>query len=187
MEPPRLKICGVNDVSFAAEAERCGADYIGIIFAEGSPRRVTPAQAREIVQALQGTARPVGVFTSATVDEIVRIAAATGIGIVQLHRRALAEDVKALKEHGLEVWALAGGAEADAMLFDSSHGDGERSLRKGGWLTVLAGGISYRNVEEAMRSGADVIDASGSLESSPGVKSMELLHQFIATARKCRM
>ena len=184
MELPKLKICGVNDAAFAAEAERCGANYIGVIFADGRPRRVTPAQAKEIVQSLRGAARAVGVFTTTPVAEVVQIAGEVGLGIVQLHRKAAAADVKALKDHGLEVWALAGGADADAMLFDSSHGDGERSLRKGPWLSVLAGGISSGNVEEAVRSGADVIDASGSLESSPGVKSIALLHEFIDAFRR---
>ena len=186
MEQPELKVCGVNDAAFAAEAERLGADYIGVIFADGSPRRVTPSHAREIVGALNGTARPVGVFTTAPVDEIIRVATEAGFGIIQLHRRALAADVNTLKEHGFEVWALAGGADADAMLFDSSHGDGERCLRKGPWRTVLAGGISTENVEGAMRSGADVIDVSGSLESSPGVKSIALLHEFMESANRAR-
>ena len=39
---PELKICGVNDAAFAAEAERLGANYLGFIFAPGTPRAVTP-------------------------------------------------------------------------------------------------------------------------------------------------
>ena len=59
MELPRLKICGVNDAAFAAEAERCGANYIGVIFADGSPRRVTPAQAKEIGSDYIVVGRPI--------------------------------------------------------------------------------------------------------------------------------
>ena len=40
---PALKICGVNDGAFAVEAARCGADFLGFIFAEASPRRGVPA------------------------------------------------------------------------------------------------------------------------------------------------
>ena len=186
MSSPRLKICGVNDAAFAVEAERCGADYIGLIFAAGSPRQVTVEQAKEVVRALGGTARTVGVFTTATVPEIIEIAAVVGFGIVQLHRRASGEDVRALKDAGFEVWALAGGAAADALLFDSSHGDGERALRRGPWKAVLAGGISSGDIAEVMKSGADVIDVSGSLESSPGVKSIALLHGFMDVFHRCR-
>ena len=176
----KVKICGVNDAGFAREAERLGADYVGVIFAEGSPRRVTLEGAREIVSALAGRARAVGVFVSAPPDEIAATARAAGIGVVQLHRRASQEDVDRLRAQGFEVWALAGGAAADALLFDSSHGDGETLLRRGPWKTVLAGGIGADNLAEAIRSGADVIDASGSLETAPGVKSVRRLEDFMA-------
>lgn len=175
----QLKICGVRTASFAREAERLGAGYIGLIFAPESPRAVTTSRAREVVAALAGTARPVGVFTDAAVEEIADACAAAGIGIVQLHRRARREEVVYLRGRGLEVWTLGGGAPGDAVVFDSSHGDGERSLVFGPYRTVLAGGIAADNVRAALASGADVIDVSGSVESSPGRKSSVRLRAFV--------
>ena len=173
-----IKVCGVNDVNFAVEAERLGANYLGFIFAEGSPRRVTPDLVREARRRLQGTARCVGVFTAATIEEIIETVRFCGLQAVQLHRRARPQEVESLRAAGLEVWTLAGGAEGDAVLFDSSHGDGETELRKGAFKSVLAGGISAENVGEALARGADVIDVSGSLESSRGVKSIGRLKAF---------
>ena len=175
----QLKICGVRTASFAREAERLGAGYIGLIFAPESPRAVTASRAREVVAALAGTARPVGVFTDAAVEEIADACAAAGIGIVQLHRRARREEVVYLRGRGLEVWTLGGGAPGDAVVFDSSHGDGERSLVFGPYRTVLAGGIAADNVRAALASGADIIDVSGSVESSPGRKSSVRLRAFV--------
>ena len=177
---PQVKICGINDATFAAAAERLGADYLGLIFAAGSPRRITVEQAKAIVAGLCGRARVVGVFTDASAAECRAVAEAVGFRIVQLHRRATAEDVDALHAAGLEVWTLAGGAPGDAVLFDRSHGDGEAALRPVGTArTVLAGGISAANVAAALRSGADVIDASGSLETAPGTKSIAKLTEFM--------
>ena len=173
-----IKVCGVNDVDFAVEAERLGANYLGFIFAEGSPRRVTPDLVREARRRLQGTARCVGVFTTATIEEIIETVRFCGLQTVQLHRRARPQEVESLRAAGLEVWTLAGGAEGDAVLFDSSHGDGETELRKGEFKSVLAGGISAENVGEALARGAGVIDVSGSLESSRGVKSIGRLKAF---------
>ena len=179
MPSPKVKVCGVNEAAFARRAEELGADYLGLIFAEGSPRCVSADQAKAIVAGLKGTARTVGVFTTATPEEIIAIAAEVGFRIVQLHRRATPEDIAALKAGGFEVWTLAGGSEtADALLFDSSHGDGETTLRTGAWKSILAGGISVDNVAEALASGADVIDVSGSLESAKGVKSIPRLEEF---------
>lgn len=179
----KIKVCGVNNAAFAQAAERLGADYLGLIFAEGSPRQVTPALAREILSGLAGTSEPVGVFTTTDVRDIAALARDLGLGTIQLHRRATAEDVAYLKNQGFAVWTLAGGADADAMLFDSSHGDGETALRKGPWMSILAGGISADNIRAALDSGADVVDVSGSLESEKGVKSIPRLEAFMAVAR----
>lgn len=180
---PELKICGVNDAAFAAEAERLGVNYLGFIFAPGTPRYVTPEQAAEIGRGLSGTARRVGVFVKQSPEEILAIMRQVGLDIVQLHRRAIPEDVAALKSAGYEVWTLAGGAPGDGVLFDSSHGDGETMMRRGPWKTILAGGISAENLPEALLLAPDVIDVSGSLESSRGVKSIDLLHAFMARWR----
>ncbi|MBP5228276.1 MAG: phosphoribosylanthranilate isomerase [Kiritimatiellae bacterium] len=181
-----IKICGVNDAAFAVAAERLGADYLGLIFAKGSPRQITPEEAKAIVAALKGRARVVGVFTDTPVAEIRTIAEQVGFGIVQLHRRAEAADIQALRQAGFEVWALAGGAVADTLIFDASHGDGETALRFGGWKTMLAGGIGPDTVADALRSGADIVDASGALEVAPGVKSIPKLETFMRRVAEAR-
>ena len=177
----KVKICGVCSTEIASAAARLGADYVGIVFAEGSPRRVVEDVAKEIaacVARLGNSTRTVGVFTSPCVEEIARRAAKIGLDVVQLHRIATWDEVAYLRSAGFEVWTLAGGATADAVLFDSSHGDGETVLRKGDFLSVLAGGISTENLVEVMASGADVIDLSGSLECRPGIKTVEKIEEF---------
>ena len=181
-----IKICGVNDADFAVEAECLGADYLGFIFAEESPRRVTVDLVRNIRHRLRGSARCVGVFTSHPLPEVMKVARACELDAVQLHRRASLDEVAALRACNLEVWTLAGGAEGDAVLFDSSHGDGETTLRHGKFKSVLAGGISAADVGAALESGADVIDVSGSLESSRGVKSIERLREFFDAVKRAK-
>ena len=177
---PAIKVCGVNDAAFAVEAERLGADYLGFIFAEGSPRRVTVPDVVRMRAGPTGRARGVGVFTTAAVPEILRTVRACGLEIVQLHRRATAADVAALRRAGLEVWTLAGGAAGDAVLFDSSHGDGETHMRRGAFRTVLAGGVSVENLSAFLSQRPDVLDVSGSLESVRGVKSIAHVRRFFA-------
>ena len=176
---PQLKICGVNDARFARRAEELGADYLGLIFAVESPRAVTVDEARQILKALAGWTRPVGVFMHETAKEIAAIAADLNLGIVQVHRRLGRGDFAALKGKGLEVWALAGSEACDAFLFDSTHGDGEKELRLDVGRAILAGGISEANLGVAVQSGAAVIDVSSSLESARGVKSIKRLNSFM--------
>lgn len=176
----KLKICGINDLHFAAEAEKRGVDYLGFIFHEASPRNVTPAEAAEITAALSGRAKRVGVFVVQSVAEIAAIMRLAKLDVVQLHRRASEEDIAALKALGYEVWSLAGGAVGDALLFDSSHGDGERVFRKGAYATILAGRIGVDDLEAARALSPDILDVNSSLERAPGVKDISKLNEFLS-------
>ena len=180
----KIKVCGTNDAVFAAEAVRLGVDYLGFIFEPSSPRYVTVEKASEIVSSLDASLRRrvrlVGVFVRETPDEITETMRRTGLDVVQLHRRATKEDVAALKAAGYEVWTLAGGAEGDGVLFDSSHGDGDTAFRKGNFKSIIAGRIGVENVADALALKPDIIDVNSSLETAPGVKSTILLAAFLA-------
>ena len=184
---------------FAREAVRRGVDYLGLIFADGSPRRIDIATARDIVSSVKG-ARFVGVFAGAGVAEIAAVLDSVSLDVVQLHGGYGAEAVTALKARGIEVWRLYDGTFAgeDATLIDGRDG-----IRLGGtglladWslvgevkLTgrrvVLAGGISSYNIVAAVATGADIIDINSSLETSPGEKSVERLDALIAKLKRLR-
>ena len=190
---PCLKICGVTNAAFALEAVRRKTDYIGFVFVEGSPRRVSAETARDIVSSVKG-AKFVGVFSGQGVLKILAIAELVGLDIVQLHGGYSAEDVAALKSRGYEVWRLDSGdgfAGEDATLLDGRDGkrrggtgrlaDWSRvaELKREGRRVVLAGGISASNISAAVATGADVIDVNSSLETSPGEKSVERLEQLV--------
>lgn len=180
----KIKVCGINDAVFAAEASRLGVDYLGFIFEPSSPRFVTPEKAVEIVSSLDASLRRrvrlVGVFVRETPAQIIETMRRVGLDVVQLHRRATGEDVAALKAAGYEVWTLAGGAEGDGVLFDSSHGDGDTAFRTGGFKSILAGRIGVENVANALALKPDIIDVNSSIETQPGVKSTILLAAFLA-------
>ena len=183
----KLKVCGINNVAFAVAAEAAGVDYLGFIFHPRSPRNVTVGQACAITSALAGRARRVGVFVSQTAEEIVAVCRAAGLQVVQLHRRASEADVAALRAAGFEVWTLAGGAEGDGLLFDSSHGDGETAFRKGAYKAILAGRIGVENLADALACSPDILDVNSSLETEPGVKSVEKLALLLRALPKFRL
>jgi phosphoribosylanthranilate isomerase len=174
----------VRDAAFAVAAAKLGVDYLGFIFEPSSPRHVTVEQAAEIAAALGAEARRrvrlVGVFVHGTPGEIAAAMRRAGLDVVQLHRRATAEDVAALKSAGYEVWTLAGGAEGDGVLFDSTHGDGETAFRQVDGKSIVAGRIGVENLADVLALGPDVVDVNSSLETAPGVKSANLLAAFLA-------
>ena len=202
---PQVKVCGVADAVFATAAAQRGVDYLGVIFAARSPRCVTQAQAQEIAQAARA-ARPaappriVGVFVEQTACEIAALAATVPLDVVQLHGAYDASNVAALKAKGLEVWRLYDGTAAgeDATLLDGQVGkrrggtgqlaDWSRvaELKRQGRRVVLAGGLSAENIAAAAVTGADILDVNSSLETAPGVKSIERLDALLDEWNKDR-
>ena len=196
-----LKICGITEEYFASRAAEGGVDYLGFIFASGSPRGITPARAAEIVSAVRGgrpIPRMVGVFTLRPVADVLRVADEVGFDVVQLHGRFSAADVAAVKASGREVWLLDDGGDpgatvADGILIDGVKGNlvggtGERSdwarvsvVQSAGKKAILAGGLSAANIAAARATGADVLDVNSSLETAPGEKSMDRLNELLKT------
>lgn len=199
---PSIKVCGVKDPAFAAAAARRGVDYLGVIFAASSPRAVTCAAAQAVAAAARA-ARPshppriVGVFVSHAVPEIVSLATAVPLDVVQLHGRYDAAAVQAIQAAGREVWRLsaapgdAGGGEDAALLdgrtADRCGGTGVRAdwsrvaeLKGRGLRVVLAGGLAADTARAAAATGADILDVNSSLETAPGEKSVAKLDEFLA-------
>lgn len=83
----RIKICGVKDVATAEAAVDAGADAVGMVFVDRSPRHVDLDAAHQIVRALPAFVEPVGLFSDASWQAVRDTAAAVGIDTVQLHGR----------------------------------------------------------------------------------------------------
>lgn len=85
MARTRIKICGVCDVETAIAAVAAGADAIGLVFVDASPRCITIEHARPIVAALPPFVEPVALFVNAPLDQVRQVAKALGLRTVQLH------------------------------------------------------------------------------------------------------
>ena len=66
----RVKICGITTVEDALHAVEAGADAIGLVFHEQSPRYVFPEQAAAIVRALPPFIQAVGLFVNVGIDDV---------------------------------------------------------------------------------------------------------------------
>src|SRR5262245_13983786 len=80
-----VKICGITRVEDAELCVAAGADAIGLNFSERSPRCVSVAQARRIVELIAKRALTVGVFVDAGYERIREVQSETGIVCAQLH------------------------------------------------------------------------------------------------------
>ena len=90
----RVKICGITNLEDALTAVEAGADALGFIFVENTPRFVTPEQVAPIVRALPPFVTPVGIFWDHPMGHIKAVAEACGLGALQFHGDEKPEDLE---------------------------------------------------------------------------------------------
>jgi phosphoribosylanthranilate isomerase len=81
-----IKICGITNLEDAQMAVAAGADALGFVFYEKSPRKVEPDTVEQIVATLPGTVDKVGVFVDQPVERIREIVGRTGLTALQLYK-----------------------------------------------------------------------------------------------------
>ncbi len=82
-----VKICGITNLEDAQTAVEAGADALGFVFYERSPRKIEPEAAREIVQQLPEKIEKVGVFVDMLQDRLTEIVNEVGLGTLQCRLR----------------------------------------------------------------------------------------------------
>jgi phosphoribosylanthranilate isomerase len=82
-----IKICGITNLEDALVAVEAGADAVGFVFYEKSPRNITPEKAREIVNQLPDQIEKVGVVVanSESAIDVLRITHTAGLTAIQQH------------------------------------------------------------------------------------------------------
>ncbi|RPE03186.1 bifunctional indole-3-glycerol-phosphate synthase TrpC/phosphoribosylanthranilate isomerase TrpF [Candidatus Pantoea deserta] len=193
------KVCGLTRAEDARAAFEAGALYGGLIFADGSPRRIDAAQARKVMAG--APLRYVGVFRNAAISDVVTTATQLDLAAVQLHgdedrgyvaalRDALPADVAIWKALSIKTslperdWP-----HVDRYVFDNGNGgSGERfdwSLLHDRDLSnvLLAGGLSADNCVEAARLGCAGLDFNSGVESAPGIKDASKIAAVFRTLR----
>jgi len=198
----KVKICGISDIESSRVAVKNGADAIGFVFAK-SKRKVTPEQAREIIQKIPIHVDKIGVFVNETREEIERVITLSGLTAVQLHGDESPEFctqftvpvIKAFSISTKEDLKKMDEYECDYVLLDSPrgkyHGGNGISfdwslLVQNQWKdkkVILAGGLNRENVEEAIRlTQPFMIDVSSGVETD-GKKDLLKIKDFIQKAK----
>ena len=89
----RIKICGITNLHDAMTSVEAGADALGFIFVEGTPRFVRPEDVAPIVRALPPFVTPVGVFWDHAAGHVKAVAEACGLRALQFHGDEAPEDL----------------------------------------------------------------------------------------------
>jgi len=200
----KVKICGITNQVDATAATEAGADALGFVFCEQSPRRVSVEAAAEIIRGLPPFLVKVGVFVNAPTDLVYRSIAQCGLNLLQFHGDETPEycvqfglmNMKAFRIRDQDSLLQLPVYHTDAWLLDAYvpgtlGGTGQRfdwelavQARDLGRPIFLAGGLTAENVGEAVRQVRPyAVDVSSGVEAAPGKKDHEKVRAFIREAK----
>jgi phosphoribosylanthranilate isomerase len=195
-----IKICGITNMEDAVMAFAYGADALGFIFYEKSPRYVTPEAARRIVKTLPDNISKVGVFVNHDIHAVREIYKFCALDMIQLHGdespdycREFPQSVliKAISPSREEDLDIVHDYAARAVMIDTREsglygGTGKKSnwdlavkLKEMRPL-VLSGGLNASNILEAIRTvSPHAVDVNSGVELSPGKKDPKKVQSMI--------
>jgi phosphoribosylanthranilate isomerase len=200
----RVKICGLTRAEDVAAAAGAGADALGFMFYEPSPRHVTVEDAETLCRAVPASVTRVGVFVDAAEAFILETARRCRLGLLQFHGAESPEFcgrfalpvVKAFRVQGPAIldelrrfdtagWLLdsfvPGQRGGTGATFNWDLAAAAVALGRPVWL---AGGLTAANVTEAVRRVRPyAVDVSSGVEGGPGQKDPGKLRAFVAAVR----
>ena len=199
-----IKICGITRLEDALCAVTCGANAVGFIFHQASPRYIAPERAKAIIAQLPREVAKVGVFVNRETEEVERIVEGCGLDLIQLHGdespaycRLFPPErvIKAVSPKSPEEVRALDVYEVRAFLADARDagrygGTGRRtdwnlaaSIGKKHPL-ILAGGLDMRNIEVALDAVSPrAVDINSGCELSPGIKDHDRMRRIIGLIR----
>lgn len=210
----KVKICGITNQDDAIAAAESGADLLGFVFYEMSPRYIPPERARQIASALnRRSLMPdlVGVFVDELPARVEQIIRSVPLDLAQLHGNESSHTLRRLSPHAfkalrprdhdetwqrIEYYRRALDKSTPAFIVDAFDG-----TRYGGtgvcgdwdlaaaiarqYPILLAGGLTSQNVADAIRFVRPWgVDVSTGVERAPGFKDHTRVSDFVRKAKK---
>jgi len=199
----RVKVCGITTAEDAGVAVAAGADALGFIFVEGTPRYVAPAAAARIIAELPAFVTAVGVFWDHPAGHVKAVAEECRLGALQFHGD---EPAEALAEHRVPaIKTIKLAREGDLARMDAyrdatimldsparwSEGEARAPIS---WElaraaaarrpVILSAGLNPDNVANAVRAVRPyAVDVNSGVEARPGRKDADKVARFVAAAR----
>jgi len=189
----KIKICGITNLTDALDAVEAGADALGFVFYNESPRYIEPFEARKIVDAIPPFIQTVGLFVNENSGFINQVCTNGKMQLAQIIDDDSFTDFDALKFKYIKV--IRAKSEKDVIeninnhvlvdaFVDSFGGAGKRVALE--WFNrvdcskiVLAGGLTENNLHELKGYTFYGVDVSSGVEVSKGKKDKQKMINFV--------
>ena len=189
----RVKICGITNLQDALNAIEAGADALGFVFYDKSPRYIDPKDAKKIISQLPPFVQTVGLFVNIYAAHVDFMCKLSGVDIAQIHFEADSKFFKSLQTKHLKVVRARDKTDiskyndeyriVDAFV-ESYGGEGKRLNIE--WFKdidcskiILAGGLTHNNVKELKGYNFYSLDVSSGVELKKGVKDKQKMINFV--------
>ncbi|RLA74609.1 MAG: phosphoribosylanthranilate isomerase [Epsilonproteobacteria bacterium] len=192
-----IKICGITNYKDAIDSISCGADALGFVFYDKSPRYIIPTEVRAIIAQLPPFVKSFGLFVNHSPQEINDITKISGIDIAQLHFSCDDRFKNSLKVKYIEVIRAKSPVDIEIdkdkfyivdSFVDEYGGQGKRLKLK--WFEnqdnskiILAGGLTADNLYQLKNYSFCGVDVSSGVEQIIGRKDPQKLKHFCDNAR----
>ena len=178
-------------------AIQSGADALGFVFYEKSPRYITPKDAKEIIKKLPPFVEKVALFVHVKPKEVDEVCSYIGSTLAQIHFEAGSDFFSALKTPHIKV--VRASKKEDILKYSDEYrlvdayceefgGSGKRLNLE--WFDgvdcskiILAGGLSPKNVAQTKQYGFYGVDVSSGVEMAKGKKDYIKVQEFVANAK----
>jgi phosphoribosylanthranilate isomerase len=194
----RVKICGITSYEDAMIAIEAGADALGFVFYENSPRYISPSEARTIIKRLPPFIEKVALFVNSDAQIINSYCQEAGATLAQIHFEAPEKLYEQLFVPYIKV--IRAKEARDILQFSDEYrlvdaycesfgGSGKRLNLE--WFDrvdcskiILAGGLDPQNVAAVKKYGFYGIDVSSGVELSYGKKDASKVREFVKNAKQ---
>lgn len=202
----KIKFCGLKQAEHISLAKQLGVNAVGLVFVPKSPRFIRLEQAIKLSRVARHPMQLVALFANQDRDLIEQVIEQVKPDVLQFHGT---ETVAFCEQFAMPYWkampmldlssdwqsAALAYRNASAFLLDAfGQGQGGGSGNRFNWFKfpqnfpkqlILAGGISRQNLSQAIKqTTCNYIDLSSGIESHRGVKSPQLMRQFMETIVK---
>ncbi|MEF7613265.1 phosphoribosylanthranilate isomerase [Aquincola sp. MAHUQ-54] len=200
----RIKVCGITREADLDAAVQAGADAVGFVLYDKSPRHVSAERAGVLARRLPPFVTPVCLFVNAAADDVARAVGAVPAALLQFHGDETLADCESAARPYLRAARVAPGFDlldfaarfpsAQALLLDAfvdGYGGGGKVFD---WSlipadvpapVVLSGGLNPANViDGVLRVRPWAVDVSSGVEASKGIKDAKLIRRFCDAVRE---
>ena len=194
----KVKICGITNLEDALDAINAGADALGFVFYEPSPRYIRPIDAKKIVEQLPPFVQTVGLFVNESSKHINDICKVAHMQLAQIIDDEDTTEFDNLEVTYIKVERIESKEDLEDLedsfkLVDAFvpgfGGEGKRIALD--WFKeldcskiILAGGLKAENLKEIEGFGFYGVDVSSGVEQSKGKKDNQKMIDFVKVAHE---